>query len=76
LGNSAQVRFTLHAGQGFVVNGRVEDYKACGARDLYCDSMEFIEPYTFENLTGFVAKTATLSNAACGADVTYEIATE
>jgi hypothetical protein len=82
LGDRAQVEFTLHAGQGFVVNGVINNYLTCATKTLYCDPMRFFEAYTYESVTGFQAKTETLSGAkgggggTCGAEVTYEITTD
>ena len=76
-GNSNTLTFTLHAGQGFVVNGRLVNYSNCSSRTISCgDNMEFIEPYTFESVTGFVSKTETLVSTGCGGSVTYEITTD
>jgi hypothetical protein len=76
-GNGAEVSFPLRAGQGFVVNGSLDDFKACIPPTILCsETMKFSEAYTYENLTGFVAQDETLTAAPCSAVVSYQITTE
>ncbi|MEO8603138.1 MAG: hypothetical protein ABI629_11235 [bacterium] len=71
------VSFALRAGQGFVTNGKVQDYAGCNGSSqiLDCD-MAFLESYTYETLsmTGFTAKTEMLTGSnSCAADVLFQI---